>query len=565
MGVSRRTVLKEAAAVAACAAQLNSPFARAADNCTTHITPNELAIAPRMPLEEFVDTPRLVESFRRGVREMKRRQPSDPLSWFYQAAIHGVQLDPMDPGSKYYKAALDADPDLAKVDRRFWNQCPHFGQNSADFLPWHRAYVFHFEQILREHTGESDFSLPYWNYGPKANRKFPKVLGVEHLDGNPDNNAEDNINPLFLKERDFYLTSYEHNRIPNMPLLELTDAVVDISLPMAADVFFGETEDTGLGGGVADDDPGTRGLLECYPHDNIHRVVGGLIPGGAIVIDKDGKSVEADAAGAMAAPETSAFDPIFFLHHTNIDRLWVEWSCVPGKQWGKIPSASWFQQRPWFFFDAKGNCINAPRAAYFDHRKLGIRFKYEDPSCTPLMLPDFPSVEIAAAEIDRLHGKPAERIARISTRASIGVEQTGLSNPTRNDLATSLSALKAQGPNRLAQKRLLLRITFSGLGKNPGTGFDVHFAANQDAQQLKRTDRSFLGSVHLFVHGHHGDEVTQVFDITRAAGEIENGALATMNVIFVPVALTQFISNGNPNLQRFPLEIRQLELIVQDR
>jgi hypothetical protein len=181
------------------------------------------------------------------------------------------------------------------------------------------------------------------------------------------------------------------------------------------------------------------------------------------------------------------------------------------------------------------------------------------------MLPDFPSVEIAAAEVDRLHGKPAERIARINTSASIGVEQTGLSNPTRNDLVTSLSALKAQAPNRLVQKRLLLRITISGLGKNPGTGFDVHFAASQNAQQLKRTDRSFLGSVHLFVHGHHGDEITQDFDITRAAGEIENGALATMNVIFVPVALTQFIGSGNPNLRHFPLEIRQLELITQDR
>jgi hypothetical protein len=71
--------------------------------------------------------------------------------------------------------------------------------------------------------------------------------------------------------------------------------------------------------------------------------------------------------------------------------------------------------------------------------------------------------------------------------------------------------------------------------------------------------------VHLFVHGHHGDEVTQDFDITRAAGEIENVDLAAKNVIFVPVALTQFIGTGNPNLQLFPLGIRRLELLVQDR
>src|SRR6266545_4879732 len=134
MNVSRRDLVKGVGILVTVVASKHSrPFARAADDCTAHFTPNDLAVAPRLPLEEFVQKPRLVESFRRGVREMKRRKPSDPRSWFYQAAIHGVQLYPTDPGYKYYKAALDVDPDVAKVDRRFWNQCPHYGQNSANF------------------------------------------------------------------------------------------------------------------------------------------------------------------------------------------------------------------------------------------------------------------------------------------------------------------------------------------------------------------------------------------------------------------------------------------------
>jgi len=44
----------------------------------------------RLPLEEFVQSDVLLKAFRKGVREMKKRKPSDPLSWFYQAAIHGV-------------------------------------------------------------------------------------------------------------------------------------------------------------------------------------------------------------------------------------------------------------------------------------------------------------------------------------------------------------------------------------------------------------------------------------------------------------------------------------------
>jgi len=43
---------------------------------------------PRMRLSEFVKDPSRVESLKRGVRVMKSRKPSDPRSWFFQAAIH---------------------------------------------------------------------------------------------------------------------------------------------------------------------------------------------------------------------------------------------------------------------------------------------------------------------------------------------------------------------------------------------------------------------------------------------------------------------------------------------
>jgi hypothetical protein len=562
MSVSRRIILKGVGSIAALtAASRSAPFAIAAEGCTGSLTPNNASVAPRIPLEEFVETPRLVEALRRGVREMKKRKPSDPRSWFFQSAIHGVQLDPADLGYKYYRAALDADPKVAQVDRKFWNQCPHYGQHSADFLPWHRAYTFHFEQILREHTGEHDFSLPYWNYGPRKNRKFPEIFGRQHLDGNTDNDADENINPLFMKERDFYLTYYEHGLIPNMPLLELTDAVVDISLPMATQVFFGETEDMGLGGGIADDKPSTRGLLESHPHDHIHRVVGGIIPGGGVGKDKDGKEIEVDALGAMATPPTAGFDPIFSLHHTNIDRLWAEWSCMPGKQWGKLPPTSWFQERPWFFFDAKGGCVNEPRVSYFDYRKLGIRFKYDDPNCTPLMLPEFPAVAVAESKT-----KADERLAVIETSLSItGLQKTLLVLPdsARRVLATSLSAVQVRNLEQPAQTHLLLRIAITNLNRIPTVGFDVHFAASQSTQMFTRLDRTFVGSVHLFVHAHHGDEVTQDFDITKSAGEIDRTNPATMSVTFVPVALTQAVGTARPNFQSDPLRISRLELLIQ--
>ncbi|WLA83248.1 tyrosinase family protein [Bradyrhizobium elkanii] len=551
MDISRRDLMKAAGALAAA----GSTFPAVAADCTASITPNSGSVMPRMPLEEFVQNTSLLDSLRRGVKEMKKRKPSDPLSWFFQAAIHGVQLDPNNLGYKFYKAALDQDPAVANVDRKYWNQCPHFGQHSADFLPWHRAYTFHFEQILRMHTGDSNFALPYWNYGPATNRRFPKSFGVEHLDGNVENDADENINPLFMKERDFYLTYYEHPLIPNMPLLELSDAVVDQSTVLAADVFFGDTEDTGVGGGTFDNNPLTRGLLESRPHDNIHRVVGGIIPGGAKVKDQNGQEVETDALGAMAQPPTAGFDPIFPLHHTNIDWIWAQWGCAPGKKWGNLPDASWFNERPWFFFDVNGNCVNEPRKSYFDHRALGVKFKYEDSSCVPLALPSFPIVVAGAGPGPAPRIKASRTIASVDSVVAASVTQnTPLVVPSRTLAALGSGA--GPGPG----KRLLLRVTITALNNLPTVGFDVHLTRSPVTGDLRRSDPSFLGSVHLFVHAHHGDEVSQ--DFTLADG---SAIREPATVVFVPVALTQAVGSGKPNLQGPPLRIRKIEFLEQDR
>src|SRR5262249_46540990 len=56
----------------------------------------------------------------------------------------------------------------------------------------------------------------------------------------------------------------------------------------------------------------THGGIESQPHDMVHVFVGGQNPG-----------------GLMSSPDTAGLDPIFWLHHANIDRLWEVWRKNP--------------------------------------------------------------------------------------------------------------------------------------------------------------------------------------------------------------------------------------------
>ena len=88
----------------------------------------------------------LVESYRRGVDEMMKRDVVDKTSWWFQANIHDLP-----------------DEELAKLRsfERYWRQCPH---KNYFFLSWHRAYLYFFERIVRKASGDADFTLPYWPY-----------------------------------------------------------------------------------------------------------------------------------------------------------------------------------------------------------------------------------------------------------------------------------------------------------------------------------------------------------------------------------------------------------------
>lgn len=140
---------------------------------------------------------------------------------------------------------------------------------SGLFLPWHRLELAHLERIIERLTGHTGFALPYWDW------------------------QEDKFLPSWVTTAGSPL--FERQRAANANTLDFSKARWATSrnvARLASDSF--ETF-AGL--------PRAAGAVEAYGHNHIHVLVGGL----------------------MSRTETAAQDPVFWLHHCNVDRVWATW------------------------------------------------------------------------------------------------------------------------------------------------------------------------------------------------------------------------------------------------
>ena len=198
-----------------------------------------------------------------------------------------VRLSVFDPANKtnvdaYVKAfkLLQSTPEGKKV----WdslasiheNYCPH---GNWFFLPWHRVYLAHFERIIAAASGKPDFALPYWDWDGEGRNRIPDIAL------NPDGLLWPNRSPAAA-------SSAGRMRDENVGKRAMEQI-------MATKDFFafgsGRSAEPRVG-------RGSQGLLEAMPHNSTH-----------VWIDGD------------MATFLSPKDPVFWMHHANVDRIWSVW------------------------------------------------------------------------------------------------------------------------------------------------------------------------------------------------------------------------------------------------
>jgi len=255
--------------------------------------------------------------YAKAIVELKKRDITDRTSWRYLAAMHQFDRDLwIDLGIIDDDTVLppSADTDIA------WNQCQH---SSFYFLPWHRGYLARFEEIIAATIvalgGPAGWKLPYWNYLDATNpnaRRIPDAFLLKFL---PDNKTR---NPLEDVPR------FGQKVLAAEPALQIPD--IDLSAMKEPD-FTGSVSFGGSKTLFSNPEVGVRGQLENVPHGSVHVLVGGATPVNPGV-------------GFLSQFETAGLDPLFWLHHCNIDRLWAAWMTIPGikmeagKQWLDGPS-----------------------------------------------------------------------------------------------------------------------------------------------------------------------------------------------------------------------------------
>ena len=157
------------------------------------------------------------------------------------------------------------------------------------FLPWHRAYLLDLERELQ--AIDPSVSLPYWRFDQPAPNIFTlEFLGVSDAIGTVQFSA---TNPL-----QFWRTDGVQG-INRRPFFNTAAAPPGLRT---------EAQTIALGNQY----PGFR-TLEGNPHGSAHTSFG----------------------GSISSISTAARDPLFFLLHCNVDRLWAKWQ----RQLGRFDSA----------------------------------------------------------------------------------------------------------------------------------------------------------------------------------------------------------------------------------
>lgn len=373
------------------------------------------------------------------------------------------------------------------------------------FFAWHRGYLYYFERQLRNLSGDSKLVLPYWDYYTNP------VLPSEFTNPN-------GANPLYVQ------------RVNTNVRQALTMAPFSSSLinfPRGtANAFEPSFEDA--------------------PHNPVHDIIGGWM-----------------------ADLQSPTDPIFWLHHANVDRLWVAWVSAGGGR--KMPALS---QSYWSGSHTYTSSLTMPRSSTYSTRTT-LAYSYQNesfPSKLPLAKLTPENVHRVQATPDELPGtlppvgtfrlspghQTSEQTFAIGGALDIGLDERsiGVQLPVSAEntqalarIATGNAAALSGSSKRYRSVQLVLDdVEVTEAGKRGGYYYQLYLSIPVEDGVTNRPRAILVGTLGAFkINGaahHHGGPVQLRYKIERAAFAQASSRAGVMSVSFVRVNGDQSPTGG---------------------
>jgi Common central domain of tyrosinase/Kelch motif len=279
----------------------------------------------------------MLAKYAQAIEIMRTLPDYDTHSWTWWWNTHWIKGPPAflwDYSMKKKAEVIAALPKEYQADAEaVWDGCQAHPYNPSNpeqyqqwyFLPWHRLMLNEFEGVIREVLHDETFTLPYWNpvTGNDADLVLPAVF------------------------RDPGTTLYNGTRWPWVNGGERIDILYRdwLSLDALNENFY------------IDSPTGSHGFnpkLDTNPHFLTHLAVG----------------------GDMADFATVGGDPLFYLHHANLDRIWESWNRLGHTN----PTDPNYLNRTFAYGDRSGKRVDLPVSAADRVAQLGYEYdSYEKP------------------------------------------------------------------------------------------------------------------------------------------------------------------------------------------
>jgi tyrosinase len=417
----------------------------------------------------------MLKIYAEAVCKMHAMPQTDPVGWLFQWYTHNVK------GGTTKAAAINSifgggSSPQKTLAQAAWSTCqPHNAPGVGDyFLPWHRMYVYFFERIVRKVSGKAEFTLPYWNYS---------IAGAAH----------GVIPKEFREPKDPILKClFMSNRNAPSPTVN-NGQPIDMNDPGALDTH------PSLSKCIYSGSNGFCNVLDNGLHGNVHVLTG------------NGTN--------MGSVPFAANDPVFWAHHSNIDRLWASWNKDPNRV---NPNTASFLNQAFTFSDENGVSVSVKIKDFLSI--VPLQYTYDAFEPLPTKCPPHRLNTLQVEKFTTLLHAPSTRLAL--TGSPVRVQLKLSDEPeAKKDL---LSNMKAASPQRHY-------LVLTGLEANvqPGVLYHVYLGLPEGATP-KPNDPHKVGIINFFdavpVEGAHTHDVSFSFDVTDAIPrlKLENEPVVTI-------------------------------------